>query len=358
MKKIKIVDNHCHICFPESIDDTVKGFEKEICELQIDEIGLLSAPRVESHTGVKVDILENLKVLYIKEKLSVPVYAYAGFVYHTDDSNNYVRFAKKLLEMGFDGFKTLEQHPKNRKEIGKGLNDVSFDAFFDYIGAKGVPMVCHVGDPRRNWDMDTATESAKTLGRVYDSSFLTLDELYGEMDELFQKHPDVPIILAHFYFKSDDYDGLVKLMETYPNIYLDFTPGTEMFLNFSEDVEQWRAFFIRYSKRLIFGSDLYGAGYGVARHQLVRQFLETSEPFDLMQRGNIVTPVSLPEEVLADIYGGNVKRLLGEKPKKVNRQKVYEYCVDIAENHIDELNDIGRQNLEVFLKFWGEESDK
>ena len=352
---MKILNNHCHVCFPEPIEDTVKGFEKVIDELQIDEIGVLSAPR-GCHTGVELDILENLKMLYIKERLSVPVYAYAGFVYHSDDSSAYVQFAKDMLEMGFDGFKTLEQHPKNRKDIGKGLNDASFDDFFDYIGEKNIPMVCHVGDPRCNWDLDMATESAKMMGRVYDSSFLSLDELYGEMDELFRKHPDVPIILAHFYFKSDDYDGLVNLMETYPNIYLDFTPGTEMFINFSKNIAIWKDFFLRYSKRLIFGSDLYGAGYGVNRHQLVRQFLETSEPFDLMQRGDIVTPVHLPEDVLADIYGGNAKRLLGQKPKAINRKKVYEYCLDIAENHLNELNEIGKQNLETFLKFWREET--
>ena len=351
MRNINILDNHCHVCFPEAIDDTVRGFEKVIEELHISEIGLLSCP-LSSHSGVEVDILENLKVLYIKECLSIPVYAYASFIYHSDDGDSYADFANKMLEMGFDGFKSLEQHPKNRKKIGKGLNDVSLDCFFDFIGEKKIPIVCHVGDPRRSWDIKTATESAKTLGRVYDNSFLSLDELYGEMDDLFRKHPDVPIVLAHFYFKSDDYDGLVKLMETYPNVYLDFTPGTEMFLAFSEHIDMWREFFLRYSKRLIFGSDLYGAGYGVNRHQLVRQFLETSEPFELMQRGDIVTPANLPVEVLEDIYGGNVKRLLGNTPKPINRQKVYEYCVDIAENHADELNDIGKQNLETFLQFW------
>lgn len=75
-----------------------------------------------------------------------------------------------------------------------------------------------------------------------------------------------------------------------------------------------------------------------------------------MQRGDIVTLVHLPEDVLADIYGSNAKRLLGQKPKTVNRKKVYEYCLDIAENHLNELNEIGRQNLETFLKFWREET--
>ena len=74
-----IFDNHCHICFPELIDSTVQGFESHIKNLQLTEIGLLSCPRT-SHTGQEVDYLENLKVLYLKEHLSVPVYAYAGFL--------------------------------------------------------------------------------------------------------------------------------------------------------------------------------------------------------------------------------------------------------------------------------------
>ena len=353
MSKITIMDNHCHVAFPEPIEDTVKGFEKAIDELQINAISVLSLPRC-CHTGVELDILENLKMLYIKEKLSIPVYAYAGFIYHSDDSSTYVQYAKDMLELGFDGFKSLE-NPQNRKDVGKGLNHVSYDDFFDYIGRKEIPMLCHVGDPRRNWNTSVATEYAKQMGRVYDHTFLTMDELYEEMDELFRKHPDVPIVLAHFYFKSDDYDSVAELMEKYPNIYLDLTVGAELFINFSKNTDLWRDFFLRYSKRLILGSDLYGAGYGVNRHRAIRQFLETKEPFQLMQREDIVTPLDLPEDVLTDIYSENAKRLLGRTPKPVNRKKIYEYCLDITENHLDELNEIGKGNLKTFLQFWGKE---
>lgn len=348
---IPVFDNHCHVCFPEPIDVTLQGFENYIHKLNLSALGILSAPRVH-HTGVEVDILENLKVLYLKERLSIPVYAYAGFVDHTDDSEEYVQFAKIALEMGFDGFKTLEQHPSNRKKIGKGLCHPSFDPFFDYIGEAGVPIVCHVGDPRFNWDLATASESAKMLGRVYGDGFLSLDALYDEMSEVFRKHPDVKFILAHFYFKSDDYAGLVALMEQYPNICLDLTPGTEMFPGFSRDIEKWKNFFLRYSQRIIMGSDLYGAGYGLNRHRLVRCFLETEEPFVANDRGDVVTPLHLSDTLLADIYSNNVKRLLSCNPKPVDRQKAYAACRDIADRRWDELNEIGKENLQTLLKFW------
>lgn len=348
---IPVLDNHCHICFPEPIDDTLNGFESHVRELGISALSILSAPRV-THTGMELDILENLKVLYLKDRLSVPVYAYAGIIDFSDRGEEYVTFAKSALDMGFDGFKSLEQHPTDRLKNGFGLCDPSFDPFFDYIGQAGVPIVCHIGDPRFNWSLDTASESAKALGRVYGSNFPTLDFLYDEMSQVFEKHPNVKYILAHFYFKSDDYDSLAELMERYPNICLDLTPGTEMFFNFSKDIELWNAFFRRYSQRIIFGSDLYGAGYGVNRHRLVRCFLETEKVFVANDEGGIITPINLQDNLLADIYYNNAKRLLGGEPKQVDRQKAYAACKYIAENRFDELNEVGKENLETFLRFW------
>ena len=101
---IPVFDNHCHVCFPEPIEDTQRGFERYIQELGISALGILSAPRVR-HTGMDVDILENLKVLYLKERLSVPVYAYAGFIDYSDDGEDYVAFAKSALAMGFCAFR-------------------------------------------------------------------------------------------------------------------------------------------------------------------------------------------------------------------------------------------------------------
>lgn len=347
---LEIFDNHCHVIFKEPVEDTLNGFEQEAKELGISRYAILGCPRSGKYKEPMV--LENLKCLYLKERMSIPTYMYAGFTWHYDDSASYVEFAKTMLEMGADGFKTLEQHPKIRNMVGKGLCDPTFDDFFDYIGRVGAPMVCHVGDPRFNWDMSSASEAAKMLGRVYDDRYLTLDALYGEMEEVFRKHPDVKIILAHFYFKSDDYEGLVELMEQYPNMYLDLTPGAEMFVGFSKDMEKWREFFLRYRKRIILGSDLYGAGYGVNRHKLVRRYLETSEPFIEEESKETVFPMHLPKDVLQDIYGQNAIRVSSPKPKPVDHAKAYALCREIESKYWDQLEDIDKQNLKTLLKFW------
>lgn len=71
---IPAMENHSHLCFPQPVDDSVKGFEALCAQLSISRLGLLSGPRSD-HNEPYHDILENLKVLYVKDRLSLPCYA-------------------------------------------------------------------------------------------------------------------------------------------------------------------------------------------------------------------------------------------------------------------------------------------
>ena len=348
-KTIPVLDNHCHVCFSQPIDESLADYEKLFRDLAIAEAGLLSCPE-SGHSACGTDILENLKMLYLKDRLSVPCYAYAGFTWHWNEKQPYADFARQMLAMGFDGFKTLEQHPRVRRKLGKGLDDPSFEQFFEYANACGSVMVCHVGDPRPNWDLETATPEAIRLGRVYADGFLSLEELYAEMDAVIARCPDMKFILAHFYFMSDDYGRVCRLLDEHPNVYLDLTPGGEMYVNFTKDPLLWRAFFLKYSKRIILGSDNYALGYGAVRYNLARSFLEGTEKFFYGEHE--IAPIGLPREVLEDIYRKNVHALLGGKPKKIDRALAYEHCCRIAANCIDQLDAQGRENLRVMTDYW------
>ncbi len=349
--KFEIIDNHCHVCIRLPIEEMVAGFDKYTKELGISRVGILSSPMTD-YAFREYDVLENIEVLYIKEKLGIPVYGYASFVHYFDDPDKYLLLAKTMLDMGFDGFKSLDMHPANRKKIGVGLNHPRYKKFFDYLEETGAAMVTHVSDPRDSWDIEAAKEKGLPLTRIYDSSFLTPDEFYAEMEEVFKNHPKAKLILAHFYFKSEEYDDLVRLMETYPNIYIDFAPGSEMFRGFSKNVDLWRGFMIKYADRLILGSDLYGAGYGMARHRLVRAYFEGTEPFAMTDENDIVIPMNLPDDVLEKIYTTNVLKLIGEEPKPVNHKLAYEYCLYIAENNAEELDELCLENLKIMTDYF------
>lgn len=349
----EIFDIHCHVNFPQKIEETLEGFKERIKELNLDKMCILACPRTGKRENGIVDILENLKGLYLKEQLPIPVFTFAGFIYHTDNGADYVEHAKRMLEMGSDGFKTLEMHPEIHKEVGKGLNDPSLDPFFDFIGEMGAPMLCHAGNPSYCWTGVDAPESLKKSGKFFGPELPTLDEIFDEVEEILEKHPDVKFGFAHFFFMSDNYDRLVRIMDTYPNVYMDMTPGGEMFPNFEKDSELWRNFFIKYSKRILLGSDLYGAGYGQDRHRLVRTFFEGKGKFDFVEKNAVITALDLPDDILQDIYANNAYRFIGyDKPKKVNREMAYEYALDIYNNHYNELTEMNKYNLKVIMDYF------
>ena len=109
------------------------------------------------------------------------------------------------------------------------------------------------------------------------------------------------------------------------------------------DISKWREFFLRYRKRIIFGSDHYALGFGKYRYELARNFLEGKEPME--HRGEPVIPIALPADVLQDIYWNNAKVLAGEHPKSVNPEKALAHCRYVQQHLGSKLSELGRENL-------------
>lgn len=348
---MQIFEHHSHIFFEEEIEKSIERAESYIKDLNINKFTMLSYPPV-LQPDLEIDYLENLKALYFKEKISVPCYAYCGFDEYSKNPEENASFMKRMIDIGFDGWKSSEMHPRHHKANGYGLADPSFEDTLAYLEKEGIPVVAHLGDPRFHWNPEEASEWLRQHGRFYDDSFPTLDELYAEMEEMLKRHPGLKIALAHFYFTSDNYDYSEHMLSDYPNVYYDLCPGAEMFVNFSKNIELWRDFFVRHSDKLLMGSDLYATGYGVDRHKLVRKFLEETENFDISDTRRGIIPIHLEKEYLEKIYCKNAEKFERGEPKPVNRQLAYEYCLEVEEKYGDTFSDIAKHNLELFKDFW------
>ncbi|MBR4884676.1 MAG: amidohydrolase family protein, partial [Lentisphaeria bacterium] len=150
----------------------------------------------------------------------------------------------------------LDMKPDFRKRLGKGLNHPSYDRMFSLLEERQVPVLIHSGDPETFWDPDKVTEYQKKAGWFYgDGSFLKCEEIYAEVFAMLDKHPRLQVTLAHFFFLSAKPEEAVRVMETYPGVRFDLTPGGEMYLGFSQDIDFWHDFFIRYRDRILFGTD-------------------------------------------------------------------------------------------------------
>jgi predicted TIM-barrel fold metal-dependent hydrolase len=241
-----------------------------------------------------------------------------------------------LRSIGFDGLKLIEGKPTMRKMVPMSLDAVHYAGMWEALERLDMPVVFHVADPEEFWEADLAPSWAKEHGWFYgDGTFPTKEALYREVDNILARHPTLKLVFAHFYFLSADLDRAADFLDRHPSVCFDLTPGNEMISNFTRNFDVARDFFIRYSDRLVYGTDI--ATWGLGRtggmaHALwtswaVRMYLEKEGVFEPPEalahwrepdlhgfRG-----FALPPEVLERIYHSNFERLFGSVPAPLNR---------------------------------------
>ena len=246
-------DTHVHIKYEEN-DKTIAMFD-EIKSKGVTDIAIQALVKFEDY-----GILQNIAALNYKMTYKgLKIRAFGNI----DDIGPfkhvpYERQAEALLDMGCDGIKMLNQKPDTRKRFGKGINHNSYDAMFSLLEERGTPVLIHSGDPEDNWDITKVSPNAVARGWFYgDGTFLTPEEIYAEDFEMLDKHPNLNVTFAHFFFLSNKLEEAIRVFEKYPNVKFDLTPGGEMFYGFSKDIDAWHDFFEKYSDRILFGTDSF-----------------------------------------------------------------------------------------------------
>lgn len=268
-------------------------------------------------------------------------YVYAGLDYYMPkgkQAKDFLSQAKQYMDMGFDGIKMVELKPMIQKKLGyPHVSDPVYDEMFSYMEEYKIPLLLHVGDPETFWSYETAPDFAIENGWVYaDDSYIPLEKLYEDTEAMLKKHPRLPVSLAHFYFLSNQYERAVSVMENFPNVRFDLTPGIEMYGNFSKCPENWRHFFQRYEDRILFGTD---NGWGSATPieeklqfasdnvAVIHRFLETADHFT--GYGMELKGLDLPVHTLEKIYYSNYEVMAGTQPKKADAGKALEYVEEM-----------------------------
>ena len=259
----KIADLHVHM----------SNIEFEKCTPYLDLLESQGVTDVALQSLTYRSIIYNLMILYWKHSYKKMNIAAFGMI-HNQDRYRDIPFetqVKALLDMGCDGIKLMNA-PGSRKRIGFGLDDPRYDEMFSYLEENQIPILIHVADPEEFWIPRELTELEKKRGWGYfDGTYLSKQELYDETFRMLDKHPRLRVTFAHFFFLSNFIDEAVHVMESYPNVGFDITPGWEMFLGFSKNIDAWQAFFEKYADRIYFGTDCNNTkDINPAIYQLVR----------------------------------------------------------------------------------------
>lgn len=302
----------------------------------MDECGY-GAVNVMSLTSYRAcDMAQNPLCLLIKALHPGRAYAFGSLYYppqgFPDGKADFRGQAERLVAAGCDGMKMIEGKPDTRKRTGIPLDSTLYDDYYGWLQETGTPLLYHVGDPASFWDAEKAPAWAKENGWFYgDDTYIERDALFSEAEGILIKFPLLKMIFAHFYFMSGDVYRASAFLDKWPNVCFDITPNSGMFADFSLDAGSWRAFFIRYRHRILYGTDdeVEAPRLWAPTAQTIRRFLETGDRFEGF-RGRQTEGICLPEEALERIYYRNFQSLAGAEPKRPDVPAAVEECRRLA----------------------------
>ncbi len=336
--------------FPDTIDSHVHmGDIEQEAELEqirqaigVDRIGLVAIQNPAAGSGLP-------QALYMKARQPRRYYVFAGLNHAAQLSAGQVQTApleqqvERFVDMGCDGIKMIEGKPTSRQRMDIPVDDPYFAAFWRTVEALDLPIVWHVNDPEEFWDPATTPVWALERNWGYGPEDVTKEQLYAEVDAVLQRHQDLRIVFAHFYFLSADLPRAQRFLDAHPRVAFDLTPGIEMLYNLSRDVEATRDFFLRYADRILFGTDIFSdlsVREGQYRAGIVYRWLESDDMFRVPAGADFllgqpadgeIHGLALPDEVLTRIYRSNFTARAGDEPRPLNVDAAIEECRRLAE---------------------------
>ncbi len=324
---VSVIDGHVHFGHSEGKAQLSKGeLQKQTAHfIKIIKEGRLSGMYVSGGDAG----------LYLKAKYPSLFYA-GGYVPWSGVTSsllnvNWDAYIATLKELGYEGIGEMGNKPVLRKDH-KPLDSSYYRGFWDACEFRDFPVLCHVADPEEFWDEKLAPDWAKKQRWVYYlDDYPKKEELYNEMENVLNAHPDLKVVLCHFYFISGDLEAAEDFLGRHRNVGLDLTLGIELMHNISRRRNDWRAFFVKHQEKIFFGTDIatwQTTREAVDRIWLIRNFLESDEEFYtpptadklLTKYEEPFVGLKLPREAVRKILAGNFQRLWGTKPKKVNKE--------------------------------------
>ena len=337
----KVYDAHVHYMFNLSLEETVKIFKEEFSVTETEKYIFLSIPHHVLSTKITTDFTQNLKGLYLKKVFAPNGYAFAGLI-HKNDAESDIEMSLDFLSqvetnysVGFDGMKMLEGDASLRKAFKLPIDSPIYDRYYSFCEENNFPITMHVANPDENWDYSLASEQAIKLGRVYDNTYPTKEQLTNEVFGIMKKHPKLRLSLAHFGFFCKQIELAERFLCDYENTLLDITPGGEQLIYMSKNWEKWSKFFEKYQDRIIYGTDYYAfpkdENWEIAfnrRPKFIRQMFESNGEYCYL--GDNFVGINLKKEIRDKIYRENFNKIYGT-PKIINSQYIVNQCQKVID---------------------------
>lgn len=223
------------------------------------------------------------------------------------------------------------------KEVGMSLkkadgtflmpDDPIFYPIFEFLASQKKPLLAHLADPTAAWQplnpesVHYGYYSRNPEWHFYGKAqFPTHTEIMVARDRILEKHPNLQVIGAHMGSFSHDVNEVARLLDRYPNFYVECSARTADLSR--QPRHKVRTFFQKYAHRILYGLDRtlrLDSGASRQEREAFVNNLEMRYRLDyhfyagmgtLEYQGKKVQALTLPSETLNLFYHGNAQRMM------------------------------------------------
>lgn len=196
------------------------------------------------------------------------------------------------------------------------IDSPKLDPVFQALEDNELPLLIHVADPDTYFEIHY--QDASKYG--------TKEDNLSQLETVLERHPRVVFQIPHFGAQPEIHrlPKLASWLDRFPSVILDTASSRWMVRELSKDVEKAREFIVKYSDRILFGTDLSAnrenLDYFGARYKAQKLLWETDVrneplPFEDVDTkdsgGTFINGLDLPLSVLKQLYWENALKIYG-----------------------------------------------
>ncbi len=315
--KFPLIDMHSHD-YATSVSDLDKWVET------MDRMGITKTIVHTMATGARFDSLVEVYGKY-PDRFEL----WCGFDYTGYDKPGFGPAAVKELERCFKkGAKGVgELGDKGEGEIyskpvpgyGLHLDDPRMKPLYQKCAELHMPINVHVAEPYWMYLPTDSTNDGLMNGANWHVNLkpgmLNHEQLIRSLENAVRDNPNTLFIACHFANCEYDLSKPAKMLEKYPNLYLDISARYAETANIPRYMA---SFYEKYQDRLIYGTDM---GMDQHMYQVTFRVLETADEhfYESQMFGYhwALNGFALPDRILKKLYSENAKKI---QRYEINRQ--------------------------------------
>jgi predicted TIM-barrel fold metal-dependent hydrolase len=196
------------------------------------------------------------------------------------------------------------------------IDSPKLDPVFQALEDNDLPLLIHVADPDTYFQLHYQDVS----------KYGTKEDNLSQLDPVMERHPKLLFQIPHFGAQPEIHrlTKLASWFDRFPNVILDTASSRWMARELSKDVKKARSFLIKYSDRILFGTDLsanrgdmeyFGRRYSAQRILWETDVRNEPLPFEDADTkdsgGTFINGLDLPLSVLRKLYWDNAIKTYG-----------------------------------------------